>query len=174
MKVNCEIIQDLLPLYEEGTCSPSSKEAVEKHLAECESCKLLKESTDRLTEIKISADLPETDIKAAGGFKRIRRKWLGSLVAVLFLTCVLGVLIVSSLKVTCSKETEVWAIQPRITVDNVIVYYAQEGDQFKIEGTYQDCTGVEWYIISGILKVDPSSGLDFGFILKDDCVIGFN
>lgn len=174
MKVNCAIIQDLLPLYEEGICSPSSKEAVEKHLAECKSCKLLKESTERLTEIQISANLPENDMKAAGGFKRIRRKWLASLVAVLIYTCALGLLVVSSLRVTCSRETEIWAIQPRVTVDNVVVCYAQEGDRFKIEGTYQDCTGVEWYIVSGIRNIDPSSGLDFGFILKEDCFIGFN
>lgn len=174
MKVNCEIIQDLLPLYEEGLCSPSSKDAVERHLAECESCKLLKEGADRVTEIKTLADIPENDSKAAGGFKRIRRKWLGSLVALLLITCILGVMIISSLKVTCSRETEVWAIQPRATVDNVIVYYAQEGDQFRMEGTYQDGSGVEWYIVSGVLEVDPYSGLDSGFILKEDCVIGIH
>lgn len=174
MKVTCEIIQDLLPLYEEGICSSSSKEAIEKHLAECKGCKLLKESTDRLTGIKISTDLPETDFKVTRRFKRIRRKWLASLVAVLFFTCVLGLLIISSLRVTCSRETEVWALPPRVTVDNVTVCYAQEGDQFKIRGTYEDSTGVEWYVVSGVLEASPHSDLDFGFILKDDCVIGFS
>ena len=75
MKVNCEIVQDLLPLYEEGICSRSSMEAVEKHLAKCENCKSLKEGAERITEIKKLAELPENDIKAAGGFKRLRVLW---------------------------------------------------------------------------------------------------
>lgn len=39
MKISCEIVQDLLPLYCDGVCSPESKQAVEVHLAECEKCK---------------------------------------------------------------------------------------------------------------------------------------
>ena len=39
MKISCEIVQDLLPLYCDGVCSPESKQAVEAHLAECEKCK---------------------------------------------------------------------------------------------------------------------------------------
>lgn len=174
MKVNCEIIQDLLPLYEEGICSPSSTEAIEEHLAECESCKSLKEGAERIAGIEKIAELPEKDIKAARGFQRLRRKWLTSLVAVLIFTCILVFLTISSIRVTCKKETEVWAIPPYATVDNVTVYYAEEGDQFRIRGTYQDCHGNQWYIVSGILEMKPFSGLDYGFILKDDCVIGIN
>ena len=39
MKISCEIIQDLLPLYCDGVCSPESNQAVEAHLAGCEKCK---------------------------------------------------------------------------------------------------------------------------------------
>lgn len=39
MKLSCEMIQDLLPLYCDGVCSQDSKEAVEAHLKECEKCK---------------------------------------------------------------------------------------------------------------------------------------
>lgn len=37
--IDCEIIQDLLPLYVDGVVSESSTELVEKHFLECESCK---------------------------------------------------------------------------------------------------------------------------------------
>lgn len=39
MKLSCEIIQDLLPLYEEKLCSEASREAVEEHLKECSICR---------------------------------------------------------------------------------------------------------------------------------------
>ena len=34
----CNIVQDLLPLYYDDVCSPSSKKLVEKHLKACEKC----------------------------------------------------------------------------------------------------------------------------------------
>ena len=38
-KYNCDVIQDLLPLYQDDICSESSKSIVEEHLTECPSCK---------------------------------------------------------------------------------------------------------------------------------------
>lgn len=38
MKISCDIIQDLLPLYCDGVCSQDSKQAVEAHLQDCEKC----------------------------------------------------------------------------------------------------------------------------------------
>ena len=39
MKMSCEIIQDLLPLYCDGVCSQDSRQAIEMHLEECEKCR---------------------------------------------------------------------------------------------------------------------------------------
>ena len=39
--MNCEIVRDLLPLYEDGLCSEESRRAVEEHLATCEACRKL-------------------------------------------------------------------------------------------------------------------------------------
>ena len=38
MKYDCDMICDLLPLYIDSACSKASSDAVEQHLAECESC----------------------------------------------------------------------------------------------------------------------------------------
>ncbi|MCM1119067.1 MAG: zf-HC2 domain-containing protein [bacterium] len=38
-KLNCEIIKDLIPSYLDGICTPSSREAVEEHMAECAQCR---------------------------------------------------------------------------------------------------------------------------------------
>lgn len=38
MKISCDIITDLLPLYYDGVCTESSKMLVEEHLLECNLC----------------------------------------------------------------------------------------------------------------------------------------
>ena len=37
----CNVIVDLLPLYNEGACSEESREIVEEHLQNCENCREL-------------------------------------------------------------------------------------------------------------------------------------
>ena len=39
MKIDCDIIKDLLPLYAEGLVSEKSRRAIEEHLEGCEECK---------------------------------------------------------------------------------------------------------------------------------------
>lgn len=39
MNISCEIIKDLLPLYHDDVCSKDSKDMVEEHLQQCESCR---------------------------------------------------------------------------------------------------------------------------------------
>ena len=77
MKLDCELIQDLLPLYAEGLCSPASRRAVEEHLSECEHCR-------RLTAplpIEEPEDTPNADRAVKKGIKSVRRRWLSSLIA---------------------------------------------------------------------------------------------
>lgn len=37
-KYDCDIVQDLLPLYQDSICSDSSKKMIEEHLTECADC----------------------------------------------------------------------------------------------------------------------------------------
>ena len=77
MKWNCELIQDLLPLYEEDLCSPTSRKAVQEHLKECEHCR-------RLTAplpIELPRDLPDADHAVKKSIKKVKRRWLASLLA---------------------------------------------------------------------------------------------
>ena len=39
MKLSCNVVQDLLPLYHDGICSGESRELVDAHLHECAACK---------------------------------------------------------------------------------------------------------------------------------------
>lgn len=77
MKLDCELIQDLLPLYAEGLCSAASRRAVEEHLCECEHCR-------RLTAplpIEEPGDTPNADRAVKKSIKKVRRRWLSSLIA---------------------------------------------------------------------------------------------
>lgn len=77
MKWNCELIQDLLPLYEEGLCSPASHAAVEEHLRECEACRRL----SKPLPIPEPEPLPAEDKTVARSMRKVRRRWLRSLLA---------------------------------------------------------------------------------------------
>ena len=50
-KISCHVIQDILPLYVDGIVSEDTKEMVEEHLRECESCR--KEAEHMLSLIHI-------------------------------------------------------------------------------------------------------------------------
>ena len=59
-KISCDIIQDLLPLYQDGACSEESMKMIEEHLRECQACQSVAdclkntEVDDQLTKEKNS------------------------------------------------------------------------------------------------------------------------
>lgn len=88
-----------------------------------------------------------------------------------FLLCILlfACIIASSMRIVCDIPTEVWAIKPRTSIENVAIYTANNSDTFIFKGKYTDASGVEWYVVSGVLDYDSSVGLDKGFILAECC-----
>lgn len=92
MKLNCKIVEDLLPLYVDNVCSEQSKQAVEEHLKECENCRKLINSTQAVSAPLIEPERPVSDKAVKKGFKKIRRRWCISLLLVMILipVCVLG------------------------------------------------------------------------------------
>lgn len=82
-KIPCEAIQDLLILYDDDACSEVTRKLVEEHLAECEKCR-----KGRLTEIVAPILEPpaERGIKAAkNSFKKMRNRWIASVLTLLML-----------------------------------------------------------------------------------------
>ena len=55
MKINCSIIDDLLPLYLEDICSEDSKAALEEHLQECSACR------EKLARMKNYDNIPQIE-----------------------------------------------------------------------------------------------------------------
>ena len=84
MKLICEIVQDLLPLYEDEICSEVSKTAVEEHLRECDICRKLLNNVKDFQEPKLSEeDFSQEDKVVVKSFRKVHRRWLISLLAML-------------------------------------------------------------------------------------------
>ena len=91
MKLPCEIVKDLLPLYEEDLCSPASRAAIEEHLKECQSCREQAEGMQKLSEYEMEAfqsreDETVTDREEAAvarSFRKVHRRWIQSLICML-------------------------------------------------------------------------------------------
>lgn len=71
MKMDCDIIKDLLPLYVEDMVSEKSKEAVDTHLSECEDCRKIYE------EMIVPGPEVQFDTEPAKSFKKYikKKKW---------------------------------------------------------------------------------------------------
>lgn len=66
MSKECNIVADLLPLYQDGVCTEDSREFVAEHLSQCEACRKLAEQM--AAEIAAPAKAEEIDV-----LKRIKK-----------------------------------------------------------------------------------------------------
>ena len=93
--IQCSIIQDLLPLYVDDCCSDVSRQAVEQHLEICTDCRVvLHEISTPLPHVATTPAQPEekTAPTLKKGLKKIRRRWIASILIVIALipVCFLG------------------------------------------------------------------------------------
>lgn len=95
MKYECNVIEDLLPLYKDGACSAASVRAVEEHLAECPACSAMFEQL-KDTEIDDLIDKERADVIGSQSkyFKR-KSALAGSIIAAIFAVPILVCLIVN-------------------------------------------------------------------------------
>lgn len=91
MKIKCEIIQDLLPLYQDGVCSEESSKLVENHLKECENCK--KTASEMEIEFEFPKETEQQKINAGfkDGFRKIKKRFALIIVLILILTPLLTI-----------------------------------------------------------------------------------
>lgn len=57
MKISCNMIRDILPLYVENMASQDTRDIVEEHIASCENCKKRLEGMRTLEELPIDTDI---------------------------------------------------------------------------------------------------------------------
>jgi len=89
-KVSCNIIKDLLPSYLDGICSEDTKQFVEVHIKECETCRTL---ANMMQKTQLVSE--KTDRKTIDYMKKIKiqmQKLMG--LGLLLVLIVLGMIIV--------------------------------------------------------------------------------
>ena len=74
MKITCDIISDLLPLYIDEVCTADSKNAVDDHLSECAECRKRLEAMSQ--DVLLSAPEKADIEKAKKPFKKLRLRFL--------------------------------------------------------------------------------------------------
>lgn len=86
----CEVIQDLLPFYEDDCCSRQSRELVEEHLKTCEVCRKKRDAYER--RIPEPEDIGKEDVRGIRQGIQVYIRWriigrsaLGLLLATVFL-----------------------------------------------------------------------------------------
>ena len=86
MKINCNIIRDLLPLYNDKITSKESNELIEEHLSQCEDCKnYYKEIKE---DISNNLDLDEKNI-LKNFLKQIKKKRFIAIILTIIITIVI-------------------------------------------------------------------------------------
>lgn len=140
MKINCEMARDLLPLYEDGVCSETSKAAVESHLNDCEDCRNL---------LKAIPIIPETELrmedapKAKESFQKVRKRWRTSLLAVI-LALPLLILCVNQIRgegVCFTNVDDIWTAK-RFVAHLEKGEYEKAAAMYDFSGSYTDIMAV--------------------------------
>lgn len=83
--LNCNMVQDLIPLVVDEVCSTESREAVLEHIKTCETCKKIYENAQLLPTFEISAEETAIQKSVKKGFRKIRIRWIASILCVLLL-----------------------------------------------------------------------------------------
>lgn len=91
----CEIVQDLLPLYYDDVCSPSSKKFIQHHLEDCESCRKLYEELKNDSVDRIMAKETQGVLERHARKERTAAYKAGLIISVLLLIPVFITLLVS-------------------------------------------------------------------------------
>lgn len=95
MKYECEIIQDILPLYKDNACSAASALAVQEHLKECEKCSKFYESLKDTSIDEMILRERDTVIGTQSKYFKRKSALAGSIIAGIFSLPILICLIVN-------------------------------------------------------------------------------
>ena len=75
MKINCEVVKDLLPQYYDGTLKEDTKDLVKAHLDECEECRAYFEEIKNINEELDRGDVPEVpQLGEIGALTKIKKR----------------------------------------------------------------------------------------------------
>lgn len=131
MKLNCEIVEDLLPLYGDHVCSEESRKAVETHLEKCPRCRVMAEKDRGISVPVIEPDQPETDKAVKKGLRKIRIRWCAT-VAVFLVLCAAALILWNPFK---GNNLNIFDQAAQMEMGNRFMSALVEGDY---AGAYSD------------------------------------
>jgi hypothetical protein len=139
MKISCEVIRDLLPLYADDVCSDESKELVREHLDECLPCSVLLEEMKSGTVCRANASDEEAQ---ANSFKRFKKKMAcktlrRALIVVCSALLVLSALFFWSYPIQYTEGL----LDVHVAVDTVIDCVFQDGNYYRSHVMTRDIDG---------------------------------
>lgn len=120
MKIDCNIIEDLLPLYAENVCSEESRKLVEEHCAKCEKCR------GRLEAQNIPLPEKKIDKGAKNPLKKAKKHYVRLAVIIALICAVLAVPAWRAFELTVAEITQdhmrSWS---RLSMDNDMKRFAE-------------------------------------------------
>lgn len=90
MRLSCEVIQDLLPLYVDKACSGDSANLVEEHMTECKVCKQVYDDMKDHGKTEELVQSEEFKNRQNASVKKVKKKWSRSKKIFLTLGIVIG------------------------------------------------------------------------------------
>ena len=90
MRLSCDVIQDLLPLYVDRACSEDSTGLVEAHMAECEACKQTYDAMKSEGKTEELVNSEEFRKQQTDSVKKVKKKWSRSKKIFLTLGIIIG------------------------------------------------------------------------------------
>ncbi len=90
MRLSCDVIQDLLPLYVDSACSGDSTKLVEGHMAECEVCKQAYDAMKSEGKAEELVQSEEFRNRQTDSAKKVKKKWSRSKKLFLLLGIIIG------------------------------------------------------------------------------------
>ena len=87
-ELDCCLVKDLLPLYIDNVLSPQSKQLVQEHLEQCESCRAEYESLRQPIQLPTAPDVQEENTQVLKNFKK---KWTKKKIVIALLSGLLAV-----------------------------------------------------------------------------------
>ena len=147
MKKECAIVQDLLVLYEDDCLQEESRKMVEKHIAECQACRQIYESSANMAVMHEQSQA-ESDLQIRQSASQIMKKLKRRTMLKAVVGIVLGVAVIAGGHGICNHITDSdWGYSE--------IFYGVSSDDVEVEELYQ-LAGGDIYCT---LKSDKSIGM---------------
>ncbi len=160
MKLDCEVIRDLLPLYAEDIASDSSRKLVEEHFGECTECRSMYEEMNAAQpEVQFSKEPAESFQK----YVKKKKRRFGWKVALISAAVVAGLFMarlamVGGLMMFLALDSALAPIEEDTDVSHYSQYMGENADE-----KYRNKWGMDETIFPAVIN-DPADVLEYKMV----------